>query len=361
MPQALLELDKIECRFDNDIVVREVSFSLEPGDSACLLGPSGCGKTTTLRAIAGLEPLTAGRIIINGKEASRPGKILPPEKRQLGMVFQDHALFPHLSVADNIAFALRGQSATQRDARVRECLAMVRLSGLENRYPHELSGGQQQRVALARAIAPRPRLMLLDEPFASLDLDLRRQLNRELRDILGHEQITAVIVTHDQEEAFALGSKLGILRDGQLMQWDTPYRIYHAPVCRFVAEFAGSGAFLRGTVADSRHVSTAAGLLGGAAALGLTPGTEVDVLLRPEDVVTDESGPVSTRIVERVFLGPNILYRLALSNGEIVTCLTGSHVDAAVDSELRVCIAAKHLVLFPGGSNTSVERRGTAT
>lgn len=354
MSEALLKLDKIECRFDNDIVVSNVSFELESGDIACLLGPSGCGKTTTLRAIAGLEPLTGGHIVIAGREASKPGFSLAPEKRQLGMVFQDHALFPHLSVADNVGFALRRQSTSQRHTRVRECLAMVRLSGMENRFPHELSGGQQQRVALARALAPRPRLMLLDEPFASLDLDLRRQLNRELRDILRHEGITAVIVTHDQEEAFALGSKLGILRDGHLMQWDSPYRIYHAPNSRFVAEFAGSGAFLRGTVVNQNKVRTAAGELGGHDKLALTPGAEVEVLLRPEDVVAERDGPLKTTITERVFLGPNILYRLTLGNGEIITCLTGSHVDEPTGGSLNVRIAAKHLVVFPGTADAAL-------
>src|SRR5690606_1932978 len=201
-----LQLDRIHCRYDEVEVVRGVSFTLERGQIACLLGPSGCGKTTTLRAIAGLEPLTGGEILINGQRASRAGFTLPPEQRGLGMVFQDHALFPHLSVAENVGFALRRVSAAARRQRVDECLAMVRLQGMGERYPHELSGGQQQRVALARALAPRPPLILLDEPFASLDLDLRRQLNQELRAILLHEGTTAVIVTHDQEEAFAIAT-----------------------------------------------------------------------------------------------------------------------------------------------------------
>ena len=217
MNPPLLQLEQIACHYDHEPVVRDISFSLEAGQIACLLGPSGCGKTTTLRTIAGLEPLTAGRILIDGQEASRPGFTLAPEKRGLGMVFQEHALFPHLNVSDNVAFALRKLSPSAREQRVRECLAMVRLDELGERFPHELSGGQQQRVALARALAPRPRLMLLDEPFASLDLDLRRQLNRELLGILKLEGITAVMVTHDQEEAFAMASHIAILRAGELV------------------------------------------------------------------------------------------------------------------------------------------------
>ena len=347
MTHPLLSVEQIECRYEGEIVVRDPSFALETGEIGCLLGPSGCGKTTTLRAIAGLEPLTAGSIQINGREASRPGYTRPPEKRGLGMVFQEHALFPHLSVGDNVAFALRGLSDTDRTRRVRECLAMVRLPGLEERYPHELSGGQQQRVALARAMAPRPPLILLDEPFASLDLDLRRQLNRELREILQLEGITALIVTHDQEEAFSLAGRVGILRDGQMLQWDTPYSIYHAPANRFVAEFAGSGTFLRGTVEAGQQVVTAAGTLQGGRPLGLSPGAGVEVLMRPEDVVADRDGPLSVRILERTFTGPNIFYRLELDNGEPLTCLTGSHVDVPTGDRLRIRVAAKHLVLFP--------------
>jgi len=349
MTAPLLQLENIACHYDNEPVVRDISFSLEPGQIACLLGPSGCGKTTTLRTIAGLEPLTAGRILIDGREASRPGFTLAPEKRGLGMVFQEHALFPHLNISDNVAFALRKLSRSAREKRVRECLAMVRLDELRERFPHELSGGQQQRVALARALAPRPRLMLLDEPFASLDLDLRRQLNRELLGILKLEGITAVMVTHDQEEAFAMASHIAILRAGELVQWDSPYRIYHAPGSRFVAEFAGQGAFLAGKVLADGQVRTVVGELSSEKPLNLQADADVDVLLRPEDVVPDLEGPIATRVLERIFTGANILYRLGLTNGEHLTCLTGSHFDLAVGRECRVQIAAKHLVVFPRG------------
>lgn len=347
MSQPLLTLEHIACLYDQEPVLRDIDFALDEGQIACLLGPSGCGKTTTLRAIAGLEPLSAGRILIAGQPASRRGFTLAPEKRGLGMVFQEHALFPHLSVQDNVAFALRRQTTGQRQTRVAECLDMMRLSGLGERFPHELSGGQQQRVALARALAPRPRLMLLDEPFASLDLDLRRQLNRELTLILRDEGITTVMVTHDQEEAFAMANRIAVLRDGTLAQWDTPYRIYHAPANRFVAEFAGQGAFLAGRVVDQQRVATRVGELASAQPIALPPESAVDVLLRPEDVVPDIDGPIRSRILERTFTGANILYRLSLDSGEVLTCLTDSHVNLDSGSECRIRIAAKHLVLFP--------------
>lgn len=350
MSQPLLTLEHIACQYDQERVVRDIDFTLDEGQIACLLGPSGCGKTTTLRAIAGLEPLCDGRIMIARQLASRRGFTLAPEKRGLGMVFQEHALFPHLSVQDNVGFALRRSSAEGRRQRVTECLDRMRLAGLGERFPHELSGGQQQRVALARALAPRPRLMLLDEPFASLDLDLRRQLNRELALILRDEGVTTVMVTHDQEEAFAMASQIGVIGDGVLAQWDTPYRIYHAPANRFVAEFAGQGAFLAGRVTDQQQVTTSIGALTSSQPISLPLGSAVDVLLRPEDVLPDIDGPISTRIVERTFTGANILYRLALENGEVLTCLTGSHVNLDSGSECRIRIAAKHLVLFPANA-----------
>ena len=204
------------CGYHQQTVVNDLSLTLAAGEIACLLGPSGCGKTTTLRAIAGLEPVTSGSISILGKTVSGPHQQLPPNQRGLGMVFQEHALFPHLTVADNVAFGLRHQSRSQRQERVQACLQRVRLGGLDQRYPHELSGGQQQRVALARALAPQPALLLLDEPFASLDLDLRRSLAQELGDILRQEKVTTLLVTHDQEEAFALADRVGVMQQGQI-------------------------------------------------------------------------------------------------------------------------------------------------
>ncbi len=348
MTNPILSLNNVECAYNHQHVVRGITLQLEEGDIACLVGPSGCGKTTTLRAIAGLEPLVGGSIRIHGEDASTKGWTLPPEKRRLGMVFQEHALFPHLNVAANIAFALRHLPRQRRRERVSECLKTVQLSGMEERYPHELSGGQQQRVALARALAPEPRLILLDEPFASLDLDLRRQLNRELREILRSSGISAVMVTHDLEEAFAMASQVAVMRDGQLMQWDTPYRIYHAPLSRFVAEFAGAGAFIRGVVQPGNRVCTGAGVLQSRHPLGLAAGTQADVLLRPEDVVADPQGDLDVEVTERLFTGPSILYRLSIrETGETLICVTDSHVDVAVGDILKVRIAAKHLVLFP--------------
>lgn len=346
MNPPLLTLDNLACGYHQQAVVKDLSLELAAGEIACLLGPSGCGKTTTLRAIAGLEPVTGGSIHIQGRQVSSRSRQLPPEKRGLGMVFQEHALFPHLTVADNVAFGLRKQPREQQRLRVSECLDRVRLSGMEDRYPHELSGGQQQRVALARALAPRPALLLLDEPFASLDLDLRRALARELGDILRQENVTALLVTHDQEEAFALADRVGVMHQGQLEQWDTPYNIYHAPANRFVAEFAGYGSFLRGEVVDENTVRTSLGELTGRSKTPLTPGGNVDVLLRPEDVIADESAQLALPVTRRQFTGATILYHLRVGAAETLLCQTDSHTNVVEGDALHVRLATKHLVAF---------------
>ncbi|MEP5177776.1 ABC transporter ATP-binding protein, partial [Marinobacter alexandrii] len=221
----LLEVNNLSCGYGGDSVVRDVSFALSHGDIGCLLGPSGCGKSTILRALAGFLPLNSGEISLLSQAISLPGRTLAPEKRRVGMVFQDYALFPHLTIADNVGFGLRNMSKAEKHQKVAELLDVVHLQDLANNYPHELSGGQQQRVALARALAPEPTLILLDEPFSNLDADLRRRLSLDVRDILKTLGISAILVTHDQQEAFAMCDQVAVLRDGQIQQWDVPYNL----------------------------------------------------------------------------------------------------------------------------------------
>src|SRR5690554_2700575 len=231
----LLSLTDLSCGYQNQIIVQDLNLHLNSGDIGCLLGPSGCGKTTTLRAIAGFEPIMKGSISLAGKSISRPSFTLAPEKRRIGMVFQDYALFPHLSVERNIAFGIRKNPNAERITQ--ELLELVKLDSLGRRYPHELSGGQQQRVALARALAPQPDLLLLDEPFSNLDIDTRERLAFEVRDILKATRHTALLVTHNQAEAFAIADRIGVMQKGVIAQWDTPYGLHHAPASDFVADF----------------------------------------------------------------------------------------------------------------------------
>ncbi|MDX1606092.1 MAG: ABC transporter ATP-binding protein [Candidatus Competibacterales bacterium] len=346
----LLELDRIECRYGAERVVRDFSLRIRQGGLACLLGPSGCGKTTVLRAIAGFMPLIHGSVRLRGRQVSDAERQEPPEKRRLGMVFQDYALFPHLDVLANVTFGLRGRSARERQRRGLETLELVGLVEFARRYPHELSGGQQQRVALARALAPEPDLVLLDEPFSSLDVEMRERLSYEVHDILKAQGVTAVMVTHDQAEAFAMGEMVGVMREGQLLQWDTPYNLYHEPVERFVADFIGQGRFIEASLLTPDTIETGIGIIRGNRAYLWPPGTRLEVLLRPDDVVPDPRGPLTARITSKAFKGAGTLYGLAFDSGIELLSLFPSHLDFRPGDVVRVRIDAEHLVAFEKNS-----------
>ena len=357
---AHLQLDRIVQRYGSHTVVDGVSLSLETGSIACLLGPSGCGKTTLLRCIAGFEPIAEGEIHIEGVAVTRASFRAPPERRRIGMVFQDYALFPHLTVAENIAFGLSSLSRRERLSRTTDLLVTVGLDGQGNKYPHELSGGQQQRVALARALAPRPELILLDEPFSNLDVDLRERLSLEVRSILRKEAMTAILVTHDQHEAFAMADEVGIMADGRIQQWDTPYNLYHRPANRFVADFVGQGVFLPGTVVDSHSVKVEFGLLESRLPLqrlhgGVDYGKEcrVEVLLRPDDVIHDDSSNFLAEVRHRAFRGAEFMYTLRLPSGAELLSLVPSHHNHAIGEHIGIRLDVDHVVAFPTETNST--------
>ena len=348
-----LELDAIQQRYGDHTVVDGVSFRIDTGGIACLLGPSGCGKTTLLRCIAGFEPVAAGEIRLEGEVVSRPGHTLPPEKRRIGMVFQDYALFPHLTVAGNIAFGLRDAENRANTDRVATLLDTVGLTGQGHKFPHELSGGQQQRVALARALAPKPELILLDEPFSNLDVDLRERLSHEVRAILKQEGMTAVLVTHDQNEAFAMADEIGVMHEGHIQQWDTPYRLYHQPANRFVADFVGQGVFLPGEVISAHEVEVELGRLHSALPLECSEGCVtcgrncgVEVLLRPDDIVHDDASAMQAEVVLKAFRGADILYTLRLGSGQRVLSLVPSHHNHALGERIGIRLDVDHVVAF---------------
>jgi iron(III) transport system ATP-binding protein len=322
--------------------VAGLSFSLQRSAIGCLLGPSGCGKTTVLRCIAGFEAVQAGEIRLAGRVVSAPGLTLPPEKRRIGMVFQDYALFPHLTVAANIAFGLH--SDPERAARVRELGELVGLSAALEKYPHEISGGQQQRVALARALAPRPELLLLDEPFSNLDVDLRERLSLEVREIIKASGATAVLVTHDQQEAFAMADEIGILHEGRIQQWDNPYNLYHRPANRFVADFVGQGVFLPAKALGAGQVEIELGVLKGAEVPG--NGGRLEVLLRPDDVIHDDAAPTRAEVMHKAFRGAEILYTLRLESGRKVLALVPSHHNHALGERIGIRLDVDHVVAF---------------
>ena len=342
-----LELKNVAVAYDGVNVVEGVSLALQPGEIGCLLGPSGCGKTSLLRAIAGFEPLSCGEIHLNDRLVSQPGNSVPTEKRRVGMVFQDFALFPHLSVGKNVAFGLKQQPATIREQRVDELLKLVGLTHLKDVHPHQLSGGQQQRIALIRAMAPRPDILLMDEPFSSLDSDLREQLAREVRDLLKRDGITAILVTHDQLEAFAMADVIGVVGEGRLHQWCSGYNIYHKPANRFVADFIGQGVMLAGSVTSELTIETDLGIIKGELPDGCQPGCKIELLLRPDDVLHDDASELKLEVKEKIFRGAEYLYTLALPSGQPILCLVQSHHDHHLGEKIGVCLDMEELAIFP--------------
>ncbi|MCR6662582.1 MAG: ABC transporter ATP-binding protein [Luteimonas sp.] len=327
----MLQLDAIRVGYPTmqgfHVVVDELSLALPAGGIGCLLGASGCGKTTALRAIAGFEPVQAGRIVLDGALLSSVGHALPPEHRGVGMMFQDYALFPHLDVAANVAFGLRGMARAARQARVMEMLGLVGLADEARVFPHELSGGQQQRIALARALAPAPKLLLLDEPFSNLDVDTRERLAVELRGILKAAGITALLVTHDQAEAFVVADAIGVMDRGRILQWADAATLYRAPADRFVAGFVG-----RGSVVPT-------------AALGLSG--DGDVLLRPHGLVPDVAGGIVGEVVSVSFRGPGHVVQLRLEGGHLVEADIAADSIAPVGASMTLRLLDDALVVLP--------------
>ena len=330
-----------------------VTFSLQAGEIGVLIGSSGCGKTTLLRAVAGLESASSGSIMLGPQVISSADVHIPAEQRHLGMVFQDYALFPHLDVARNVAFGIAHLPSKKRADRVTEVLELVGLPDAGKHFPHELSGGQQQRVALARAIAPSPRLLLLDEPFSNLDVDLRERLAHEVRGILKAAGATALFVTHDQLEAFAIGDRIGVMEQGKLHQWDEAYALYHRPATRFVADFIGHGVFAPAHIeqrASGVVVSTALGDLTDLQECPVPsayPGGLCDVLLRADDIVHDDNAPVKAQIVRKAFRGSEFLYTLQLATGEAVVAHVPSHHDHELGEWIGIRAEVDHVVTFP--------------
>ncbi|WP_273428772.1 ABC transporter ATP-binding protein [Chitinibacter tainanensis] len=327
-------------------VVDGLSFALEAGEIACLLGASGCGKTTVLRSIAGFEALQAGEIHLQSQLLSAPGVQLPPQQRGIGMVFQDYALFPHLTVAQNVGFGLRSLTKPEQARRVAEMLDLVGLGELGGRYIHELSGGQQQRVALARALAPQPRLLLLDEPFSNLDVELRERLGQEVRQILKATGTTAILVTHDQREAFAMADQIGVMSEGRIRQWGTPYDLYHQPVDRFVANFIGEGVLLPARLTGPQCIEFELGELCRTAPVECGIGAELEILIRPDDIQHNDRSPLQAKVVAKAFRGAQFLYTLALPSGQQVLSLVPSHHNHALGELIGIELEVEHLIVF---------------
>lgn len=350
---AQLKLTDVTKRFNEECAVEGVSLTVTAGDFVTLLGPSGCGKTTTLRMIAGLEQPDHGRIEVGDRVVANESIDVPPEDRAVGIVFQDFALFPHMTAAENIAFGLDGWDGGGKSDRVDELLELVDLVEFRNQTPDELSGGQRQRVALARSLAPEPRVLLLDEPFSNLDVGLRVRMREEVRRIVKEAGVTTISVTHDQEEALSISDQVAIINNGQLEQVGPPETVFQQPTSRFVAGFLGHASFLRGQVRGD-IVETNIGRIGRDQIHGLATeydNTEIDVLVRPDDVLARPVGnpaEADGTVTYRRYLGPNMLYRVELSSGEVVECMHNHSDRIALDQPVRVELPTTHqLAWFP--------------
>ena len=348
----MLTLEKLSLRIAEDQIIHDVSFEVTDGELVCLLGPSGCGKTTTLRLIAGFEKPEAGTITLNGQIVSRPGQAIAPQKRDVGFLFQDYALFPHLTVAENIAYGLSGRTRQQVKERTWEMLRQIRMEDHADKYPHELSGGEQQRVALARARAPRPRLLLLDEPFSGLDTSLRAKLRRETRDILKDRGVTAIMVTHDPEEAMLMADRIVLMRDGHVVQTGTPEDLYNNPVDAFTAEFFGEVNHLDG-IAEGEWITTNAGRIPNTE---YSDGTAVDVLIRPEAIAIgseqfDKALSQEVRVCAIEYAGGTSHVRLGLGDEEENAPHLQAHYpgpfSASIGDRLRLNIDQAQTFTFP--------------
>jgi iron(III) transport system ATP-binding protein len=365
--ETILELDGVSKGFGRETAAQDLSLSVREGEILTLLGPSGCGKTTTLRLIAGLERPDGGAIRLDGDvvAGNDSGRFAAPETRDVGVVFQEFALFPHLTAEENVAFGLQDWSAAEREARVDELFDLVGLEAQRDAYPDELSGGQQQRVALARSLAPEPSILLLDEPFSNLDVDLRVEMREEVRRILKDAGVTAISVTHDQEEALSLSDRVAVMHEGSIEQVGPPERVFQEPESRFVAGFLGHASFLSGYVADD-VVHTPVGEVPVELINGLSSeyeATRIDVLVRPDDVSVrpvgqadggggGDSGADATdadgEVIYRQYLGPTVLYRVELEAGDVVECMHNHTEQFPVGAPVSVAVTADHeLAWFP--------------
>ena len=345
--KPLLDVLNVSASHQQLDILSNTCLQVNAHDIVCLLGPSGCGKTTLLRAIAGLHGITSGSIEVDGIIISTPQHSLSPEARNIGMMFQDLALFPHLTIFDNVAYGIRKLEKNYIHQQVKHVLNLVEIHQTQyQKYPHELSGGQQQRIALARALAPKPSILLLDEPFSSLDPDLREQLATEVRNILKQEKITAILVTHDQHEAFAVADWVGVMHCGKVVQFDTAYNIYHKPVSRFVADFVGLGNLIPATIIDKQRIKTVFGELQGDIDPSFSQGEQADLLVRPDDIPHDDASHVTAIVEEKRFLGAEFLYTLRLPNGHSVLCYAPSHHNHEIGKPLGIGLDLEHLVLF---------------
>ncbi len=345
MKSLKLEIKDISYSINNNLILDSLNLNIQPEEIISIIGPSASGKSSLLRVIAGFDQINSGRVILNEKIVDDSNTFIKPNERNVGIIFQDLALFPHLDCKENILFGVSKLENNERKIRLQKLSSLLDINNILEKFPHEISGGQQQRVAIARALAPKPELLLFDEPFSALDEELKDLLIADVKALLKTEKITSVFVTHNIKEAFQLSDKIAYLSDRRIIQNDSPYNIYHKPCSREIAHFCGNGCFIRGTVVDSKHVSTPLGKIFGDT-IPHKANDHVDVMIRPDDVIHDDNSTESARVIDKKFFGSDFLYKLELKDGQSILCLTPSHHDHAVNEVIGIRVEIDHLVLF---------------
>ena len=341
MTTPVVEFQDITKRFGDVTALNGVSFDLAPGQILSLLGPSGCGKTTVLRLIAGFESPNQGAVLLRGETVASGTIHVPPERRRVGMLFQEYALFPHLTVAQNVAFGLHRLPSGEKHSKLRRAVELVRLEGLEGRYPHELSGGQQQRVALARTLAPQPVVVLLDEPFSNVDASLRAQMRSEVEAILRDGQISTVFVTHDSEEAFATADQVAVIHEGRIEQIDTPQTVYHSPSCPHVARICGAANFIDGII-ENEWASTEVGRLQWQSSEeGIEEGSRVSIIAHPDDFRVQYSAGGTATVESSEFRGDETVLRILMPSGNVIRTRNVSSGGLAPGTPVRLTPASR--------------------
>ena len=340
-----LEIENISLNLDNDRILDNLSLIVKEEEIISIIGPSASGKSSLLRVIAGFENISTGKIKLNGQIVDDTSTIIEPQERNVGIIFQDLALFPHLNCADNIIFGISELSSKEKIERLGRLEKVLDIIEISKKFPHEISGGQQQRVAIARALAPKPEILLLDEPFSALDENLKEKLLTDVKILLKEEKITTIVITHNIKEAFQISDKIAFLSNKKIIQSDSAYNIYHKPLTRDIANFCGIGSFINGEIIDKNYVATNLGKHFGDTT-SYEIGSSVDILIRPDDIIHDDDSTKSARVIEKIFHGSDFLYKLKLNNGENIFCYTPSHHDHALNEVIGIKSEMDHLILF---------------